>query len=464
MAPKVEVEIGGKDTLSPVLSKAEMGFARLKAGVEGNSKGIRQLDNTFQNAIQSFTGLTGATGQLAGALIEFIPGGLVVGAVLGGIALMIAHFKKLEEAQKNAKTATEELYLKLLEAQGKNIEANTIRAVNAEKEYRKAKQESADGLLKYNKAVQKYGENEKDIVKQLVLKNAKFTYDALKEKEQQAYLAAATSLENLKTSGENELASQADIIARSKNAAKKARDEEEKADKKAEDEKYAATLFAWNQTNNAIAELDRKAKGASTTRFMGLAGLGAPPAVVPPGSIVRNAAEPFMGLTAEEQKEQADRMANTSDLVYKIADAYELLFATIGQGGAAYAQLGQAFSRMIGDMAKKKMMFELAEGISALFTPGMQASAAGHFKAAALFGALAGLASAGGSAIGATNQGSRRDPNSNLGDPRGLEMGTTTINITGGGFLDMNNPDTQRSFVNAIQAIGNKRVVVVGGR
>ena len=187
MSANLTVDIGvGKDTLSPGLSKVEMGFAKLKASAEGNAKGIRQLDNTFQNAIQSFTGLTGATGQLAGALIEFIPGGLVVGAVLGGVALMIAHFKKLEEAQKNAKTATEDLYLKLLEAQGKNIEANTIRAANAQKKYTTAKEESVKGLVKYNEAVQQYGDNENDIIKQLALKKAKFTYDALKETETQS--------------------------------------------------------------------------------------------------------------------------------------------------------------------------------------------------------------------------------------------------------------------------------------
>ena len=470
MASKVEVEITGKDTLSPALSKVEMGFAKLKTGAEGNAKGIRQLDNTFQDAMKSSLGLTGATGQLAGALIEFIPGGLVVGAVIGGIAMMVTHFNKLEEAQKKAQDANAELGIQLLKMQGNDVAAAQLGKLYAGEDLQKAKF-ALDELNEKAKITKFVFSSIVDAeaaglikVSQEAVRNAQIKYDI-----------AQFALTQAKENKTKEAADAVKDATAARNKAKKdledaGRDARDAA-KKAADEKHAATLFAWHQTNNAIAELERKAKGASTTRFMGLAGLGAAPAVVPPNSIKEKLGAIPVGLTADQQekqktmdKEQADRMANTSNLVYGIADAYQLLFATIGQGGAAYAQLGQAFSRMIGDMAKKKMMFELGEGISALFTPGMQASAAGHFKAAAIFGALAGLASAGGSAIGANNQGSRRDPNSNLGDPRGLEMGSVTINIVGGGLLDMNNPDTQRSFVKAIESIGNKRVVVSGGK
>jgi hypothetical protein len=158
-----------------------------------------------------------------------------------------------------------------------------------------------------------------------------------------------------------------------------------------------------------------------------------------------------------------------------LQDGFANAFEAIGQGGNAFGELGKAAKNAVaqaagaeGRLAFGRGLAELAKAISNPVTAPKSLAAAGKFFAAGAFlstlagtlggsGGRGGAGGAGGGGIG----GAGGLNNSSLGQT-GAGQGTVTINITGGGILDMTNADTQRSFVRALESVTNKRAVILG--
>jgi hypothetical protein len=174
-------------------------------------------------------------------------------------------------------------------------------------------------------------------------------------------------------------------------------------------------------------------------------------------------------IVAEEQ-----RLNNYALLATAGAEAFELMFSVIGQGGNALKNLGRGFIQLTSGLAKSKAAeniayaienFAKAIGFTATGEIGRAAaakkSAVGHLKAAAGWSALAGASAAAGTAAsgggGATGEGTFN--NSQLGRNNFNQQQPLTIVIQGG-LLDMSNPDTQRSFVGALETVTSRRITI----
>jgi hypothetical protein len=148
------------------------------------------------------------------------------------------------------------------------------------------------------------------------------------------------------------------------------------------------------------------------------------------------------------------------------------MFSAIGQGGNALRNLGRGFGQLLSGLARSKVAENVAYAVENLAKaigntaignlPGAalnKAAAAQHFKAAALWGVLGGgAAAAGGGGVGGAG-GAGGFSNSNLGNTGGGGA-PIFITISGGGILDMNNPEVARSFVNALNTATNRRAII----
>jgi hypothetical protein len=163
---------------------------------------------------------------------------------------------------------------------------------------------------------------------------------------------------------------------------------------------------------------------------------------------------------------------NLVDNINLASDSFQLLFESIASGGNAFANFGRGFSRMIAQMARAKAATNLAEGVENLakafgfISLGNVASAAaaksaatGHFKAAALWGAVAGTAGGASNRGGASGGGFSQ---SNFGQTERDRPGDVTI-IFPEGLIDLSNPTTQRQFARLLnQVAGNRQVNFAG--
>jgi len=182
------------------------------------------------------------------------------------------------------------------------------------------------------------------------------------------------------------------------------------------------------------------------------------------------------GLDKTNEKNEAS-VRNLSLYANAANDAFGLMFETIGSGGDAFSRLGQGISRVTAQLAKTKAAENIAFGVENLAksfgfialgnvasTAAAKTAAVGHFKTAALWGALGGVA-AGASGMGGAGGGGMGGAgglnDSSLGSTE-MGQGTITLNLTGGSILDMSNIDTQRSFLKAIETLTNKRAIVIG--
>lgn len=135
-----------------------------------------------------------------------------------------------------------------------------------------------------------------------------------------------------------------------------------------------------------------------------------------------------------------------------------------GLAEAAYSSLlfGDSFNEAIGQMlvglgrqAAVQSLMELAKGTAALFTPGGQAAAAGHFKASALFAGASAAAGLAGKAMGGGGSASGGGTASPTGTPQTapapererVEETSMTFNINFGGAVIY---DTQRAAEQAL--------------
>lgn len=78
--------------------------------------------------------------------------------------------------------------------------------------------------------------------------------------------------------------------------------------------------------------------------------------------------------------------------------------------GTASVAIAKNFLKGLSMMALQESLFNLAKGVAASFTPGMQASAAGYFTASAIFAGVAAATGAGAAGIAASQRGAQQVP------------------------------------------------------
>jgi len=78
--------------------------------------------------------------------------------------------------------------------------------------------------------------------------------------------------------------------------------------------------------------------------------------------------------------------------------------------GTASVAIAKNFLKGLSMMALQESLFNLAKGVAASFTPGMQASAAGYFTASAIFAGVAAASGAGAAGIAAQQRGAQQVP------------------------------------------------------
>jgi hypothetical protein len=148
--------------------------------------------------------------------------------------------------------------------------------------------------------------------------------------------------------------------------------------------------------------------------------------------------------------------------------------AAIATGTGALNAFGKAAKQAIGQSLQILGREQLVKGLANLAS-GFAASALGpiggksakdffkaagfNFSAAALAGAAGGALGGGASAGGGVGGGGFS--NSQLGRSNFTTQQPLTI-VVQGGLLDMSNPETQRSFVSAMETVSNRRVRMVG--
>lgn len=156
-----------------------------------------------------------------------------------------------------------------------------------------------------------------------------------------------------------------------------------------------------------------------------------------------------------------------------LADAFSAMGAAIASGQNALNAFGKAAKQAIGQSLQILGREQLVKGLSNLAS-GFAAAALGpiggksakdFFKAAGFNFSAAALAGAGGAALGGTAAGGGGGAgvggggfsNSQLGRNNFSTQQPLTI-VVQGGLLDMSNPDTQRSFIGALETVSNRRI------
>jgi len=205
-------------------------------------------------------------------------------------------------------------------------------------------------------------------------------------------------------------------------------------------------------------------------------------------------------LMALEEKQEADRRAaemqridalqRSIELTRQEAEALQMLanapldkvtaaVENFGQGlvfaSLAALQSGESVSAAVGEALKAialqagvEAIMQTAKGTAALFTPGGQAEAAGHFKAAAFFGAAAIAAGSAGSALSASGGGGGGAGASPTGAAQSIrdrdfdrdeERGGVTINVNmGQAVIYDTKAAAERAFADrVVQAINTPR-------
>lgn len=143
---------------------------------------------------------------------------------------------------------------------------------------------------------------------------------------------------------------------------------------------------------------------------------------------------------------------SVGDLAQGLGNMLEQWVLLGNQGPDAMRKLTASVLAGVAAQAAVKAIFELAEGFAALSNPFTAPFAAGHFKSAALFGSIAGVAAVAGRAVAG-----------NLFQPgRGPTAGSTVQGQLNPLTLQRNQPDTTRTIVLQVQSNDSHIVKVVG--
>jgi hypothetical protein len=180
---------------------------------------------------------------------------------------------------------------------------------------------------------------------------------------------------------------------------------------------------------------------------------------------------------AVAQIQQTPIFAGIEAGVNALADGFSAMGAAIASGQNALSAFGKAAKQAIGQSLQILGREQLVKGLGNLAS-GFAASALGpiggksakdFFKAAGFNFSAAALAGAAGGAFGGTSPGGGGGAGVGGGGFSNSQLGRSnfttqpvTIIVQGGSLLDMSNPDTQRSFVSAMETVTNRRVRMVG--
>lgn len=163
------------------------------------------------------------------------------------------------------------------------------------------------------------------------------------------------------------------------------------------------------------------------------------------------------------------QLASLTQIAFGIADGFDVMTNAIMNGENAFKALEMGARAAVRNILRVFAQEQIAKGIGAIgsalsatalgnvASAGLfYKSAAKHFAAAAAAGVASGVVGGGGSNRGGGGGGFS---NSGLGSTPS-QSGPIIITIAGGGILDMNNPETARSFVNALNTVTNRRAII----
>jgi hypothetical protein len=493
MAQKTEVEIGVRDKATTELKGIAGAFEKMRVSVETNNKGINKLDNAFRGLGAQAASLPGPLGRVADALADFAPGGLAGGAALAGLGLIaiainnhIKNQEKIKEEQDKVSDSAKEQYLAYVKLTGGvelyNAELNKTEAIIARNDIKKF----TDQLVELEKKIRAdataialfnndMGAAGGRVMTQSTLENA---LAQARRGNLAEYLQALRGLQQANTAFANATSNQTEL---ENNQAKKRRDnanralaEEEKLnrarraraealariEKETLDELFAINMKYYEDLANA-RQFSRQFISEDIGNQL----------KVNLGDVDKT----ILGIEEAAKKAQTaadERMKSIEPIVYGISDGFDTMIDGLMSGENAFKSFGQGARSAISGILKALAQQNLVEGLGALgkafaaaanpltapSAPGFFKSAAQHFAAAAAAGVGArAVGGAGGGGIGA-NGGAFN--NSQLGRNSFNNQQQPLTIVIQGGLLDMSNPDTQRSFVGALETVTNRRIKV----
>lgn len=515
MAQKTEVEIGVRDKATTELRGIQGAFEKMRISVETNNKGINKLDNALRGMGAQAASLPGPLGRVADALADFAPGGLVGAAYLAGFGAMIMIGKSYFDSAEKSKKITQDLAKAIADLNNTSQQFQLKQLLN-ELDSLKEKSESSwrtfwlgsDGRLFG------FGESNAQANARVVTEILKSTTDAARnaaqadqqlfDAQQDRALANAEGLgraleEKVKQAGERLKRAQAALtVARQTGAdeaviiqrqaaveqayaeqtrARKAlldkqtADEERNRQQQRAEERLTTDLL--KKELNARFRIQMKyyedlADARQFSRELIINEDIGNKLKVNLGDVDKT----ILGIEEAAKKAQTaadERMKSIEPIVYGISDGFDTMIDGLLSGENAFKSFGQGARSAISGILKALAQQNLVEGLGALgkafaaaANPLTAPSAGGFFKSAAQHFAAAAAAGVGARAVGGAGGGGigangGAFNNSQLGRNNFNQQQPLTI-VVQGGLLDMSNPDTQRSFVGALETISNRRV------
>jgi len=534
-------KIGVEVDLDP--SGVQRGAAAASSAIDklaNNRTGINKLDNAFKDLGQNALNLPGSFGRLADALLDFAPAGLVGSAVIGGIGAIVYVMNQQKQRQEEVAKSSKELssaveaqrlaYIKAtqgVEAYNQELERSNIiiaqtavteattALVKFEEETRKSIDARVRSLQQLNRLAAGGEGAGRTIAEQVNRESVAISVrnDRLVESNnliKNLADANASLLEATAAQRENET----NRIKRADEAAAKSAVDAENARKKALQETITQyrQLYELNtsgaqlteeQQNKLTSQIDVYRAAIDNVNLSLEERLIALQAINQLESDIQKRQDEIERARKQREDDEKRAAKEREDAQKKVfdeairsqeqylnniaittsaaADAFNLLFSAIGQGGNALANLGQGFLQIFSSLARNKVAENIAYAVenyakafgntaigNLVGAAANKAAAAGHLKAAALWGALAGVGSAGSAAIagnaagGGAGGAGRGFSQSQVGGIQG-ESGNLFITIQGGGVLDMNNPETARAFARALETATSRRIVISRG-
>ena len=523
MAQKTEVEIGVRDKASAELKGISGAFERMRVSVETNSRGINKLDNALRGMGAQAASLPGPLGRVADALADFAPGGLTGAAYLAGIGAMVMIGKSYYDSAEKSKKITQDLAKAIADLNGTSQQFQLNSLLNELKDLEE-KSNSAWRAFWLGSDGQFFGFGESnaqanarittDILKSTTdaARKAASADEALFDAQQERALVRAEQLgrqleEKVKQTGIRVQRAQAALtvarqtgadqstitqleanVVKALTAQQQAQNDLGKAEaKRTEDakklaeervkaaQKEAERVIAFNKRiQDALFEVQMKQfedlKSARDQARQVISDL-----ITNDVNRLTDAVNAGLEKDNEAAKKATEnaenRMKTIEPIIFGISDGFDKMVEGIFTGENAFKAFGQGARNAIAGILKALGQQNLVEGLSSLgkgfaaaanpltafSAPGFFKSAAQHFAAAAAAGVAArAVGGAGAGGIGA-NGGAFN--NSQLGRSNFSTTQPLTI-VVQGGLLDMSNPDTQRSFVSAMETVSNRRVKI----
>ena len=520
MAQKTEVEIGVKDKATAELKGISGAFEKMRISVETNNKGINKLDGALRGMGAQAASLPGPLGRVADALADFAPGGLVGAAYLAGFGAMIMITKSYFDAAERTKKINEELAQTIadIEGRGKQFQLSQLqeelRKLGEESESGWKKfwlgsdgrlfgfglswddqrnqleteiRKTSDTIAKELDAAQQRvrttageislaraeagGTGPQERLKQaetalVVAQNALAV--AIREGKTQADIANLQA--NVNSAEANHIRAMTALRDDQANKREKALERERKLQETITREREERERFTQKVIEDGLRRIERQAQEAIERRKTIAESIAKDIQVVLDASILEvNKTIDTLGKSFENARKKAEeQMQYIEPLIYSIGAGFDVMVDAIFAGKNAFDAFGRGVRAIIVQELKNlaqtfivKGTGQIAEGLANLANPLTAPSAALNFKSAAKYfagAALAGVGSraAAGNAAGGTGAGQAFN-NSQLGRNNFNTQQPLTIVIQGG-LLDMSNPDTQRSFVGALETVTNRRV------